>query len=111
MRGPFRFANRLAERVLKPVDRGPLMVYCQAWAAWLGAIQYIEQYGSVIKTPNGHLQQSPYVSIANNNAEVVLRIAQQFGFTPGSRGRIWMVGSAPDSGRLELEENGLAPWG
>jgi len=87
------------------------MVYCQAWAAWLGAIQYIEQYGSVIKTPNGHLQQSPYVSIANNNAEVVLRIAQQFSFTPGSRGRIWMVGSAPDSGRLELEENGFAPWG
>jgi hypothetical protein len=33
-------------------------------------------------------QQSPYVSIANRQAEIMMRIASEFGFTQASRGRI-----------------------
>lgn len=36
--------------------------------------------------------QSPYVSIANRQAEIMMRIASEFGFTPASRSRI----SAPE---------------
>jgi phage terminase small subunit len=32
--------------------------------------------------------QSPYVSIANRQAEIMMRIASEFGFTPASRSRI-----------------------
>ena len=32
--------------------------------------------------------QSPYVSIANRHAEIMMRIASEFGFTPASRSRI-----------------------
>jgi phage terminase small subunit len=31
---------------------------------------------------------SPYVSIANRQAEIMMRIASEFGFTPASRSRI-----------------------
>ena len=34
------------------------------------------------------LVQSPYVSIANRQAEIMMRIASEFGFTPASRSRI-----------------------
>ena len=32
-----------------------------------------------------------YVAIANRQAEIMMRIASEFGFTPASRGRLWMV--------------------
>ena len=37
---------------------------------------------------HGYPVQSPYVSIANRQAEIMMRIAFEFGFTPASRGRI-----------------------
>jgi DNA modification methylase len=42
----------------------------------------------VVKSPNGYPIQSPYIAIANRQAEIMLRIASEFGFTPASRGRI-----------------------
>jgi phage terminase small subunit len=47
----------------------------------------------MIKSPSGYPVQSPYVAIANRQAEIMMRIASEFGFTPVSRSRI----SAPDS--------------
>ncbi len=44
----------------------------------------------MVKSPTGFPIQSPYVSIANRQAEIMLRIASEFGFTPASRGRISM---------------------
>jgi hypothetical protein len=48
------------------------------------------------------------VAIARYNAELMIKIAQQFGFTPGSRGRTWMIAGTPTSDLVELDENGLA---
>ena len=42
----------------------------------------------MIKSPSGYPVQSPYVSIANRQAEIMMRIASEFGFTPASRSRI-----------------------
>jgi hypothetical protein len=45
--------------------------------------------------------QSPYVSIANRQAEIMMRIASEFSFTPASRSQI----SAPaEAGQLPLFE-------
>ena len=38
--------------------------------------------------PPGYPIQSPYVAIANRQAEIMMRIASEFGFTPASRSRI-----------------------
>jgi phage terminase small subunit len=52
----------------------------------------------MVKSPSGYPQQSPYVSIAIRQAEIMIRIAAEFGFTPASRNRI----SAPSNKELDL---------
>jgi phage terminase small subunit len=42
----------------------------------------------MIKSPTGYPVQSPYVAVANRQAEIMIRIAAEFGFTPASRSRI-----------------------
>jgi P27 family predicted phage terminase small subunit len=52
------------------------------------ANEAIQKYGVMIKSPQGFPIQSPYLSIANRQAEIMMRIASEFGFTPASRSRI-----------------------
>jgi phage terminase small subunit len=42
----------------------------------------------MIKSPQGFPIQPPYLSIANRQAEIMTRIASEFGFTPASRSTI-----------------------
>jgi P27 family predicted phage terminase small subunit len=58
---------------------------CVAYAAWLDAVATLQNFGAIMKSPNGHPIQSPAVSIANQQADLMLRIAIQYGFTPASR--------------------------
>src|ERR1700749_3215022 len=69
-------------------DRGPLAIYCVAYAYWVEATEALQKYGTMMKSPNGYPVQSPYVAIANKQAEIMMRIASEFGFTPASRGRL-----------------------
>jgi len=41
-------------------------------------------YGEIA---DGYPMQSPYLAIANRQAELMMRIASEFGFTPASRSR------------------------
>ncbi len=84
-----RLVGELASlRVLTNLDRAALAAYCGAYALWAEATEAIGKYGVMIKSPTGFPIQSPYVSIANRQAEIMMRIASEFGFTPASRGRI-----------------------
>jgi len=51
----------------------------------------------MIKSPQGFPIQSPYLSIANRQAEIMMRIASEFGFTPPSRSRISAPTEAPSA--------------
>jgi P27 family predicted phage terminase small subunit len=51
-------------------------------------MQAIQKFGTMIKSPTGYPVQSPYLAIANRQAEIMMRIASEFGFTPASRSRI-----------------------
>jgi P27 family predicted phage terminase small subunit len=75
-------------RILTNLDRAALAAYCGAYAMWAEATEAIQKYGTMVKSPSGYPQQSPYVSIANRQAEIMMRIATEFGFTPASRSRI-----------------------
>jgi P27 family predicted phage terminase small subunit len=77
-----------ALRILTTLDRAALAAYCNAYGLWAEAIEAIGKYGTMVKSPSGYPIQSPYVSIANRQAEIMMRIAAEFGFTPASRGRI-----------------------
>jgi P27 family predicted phage terminase small subunit len=81
-------ADLVKLRLLTPLDRAALATYCAAYELWSEAITAIQTYGSMIKSPQGFPMQSPYLSIANRQAEIMLRVASEFGFTPASRSRI-----------------------
>jgi P27 family predicted phage terminase small subunit len=83
---------------LTSFDRAALAAYCVAYALWLEAADALQKYGTMMKSPSGFPMQSPYVSIATRQAEMMLRIACEFGMTPASRSRI----STPFSSDLML---------
>lgn len=80
------------------LDRGALATYCGAYAMWAEAMEQLQKYGTIVKSPTGFPIQSPYMAIANRQAEIMMRIASEFGFTPASRSRI----SAPPQDQLPL---------
>ena len=98
--------------MLTNLDRAALAAYCGAYSLWADATEQIQKYGSMIKSPTGYPVQSPYMAIANRQAEIMLRISSEFGFTPASRSRI----AAPSSDQPTLfdvaeEQENQAPDG
>jgi P27 family predicted phage terminase small subunit len=73
---------------LTVLDRAALAAYCNAYALGVEALDAIQRYGAVMKSPSGFPVQSIYVSIANRQVEIMIRIAGEFGFTPASRSRL-----------------------
>jgi P27 family predicted phage terminase small subunit len=84
-------------RILTNLDRAALAAYCGAYGLWAEATEAIQKYGSMVKSPSGYPIQSPYVAIANRQAEIMMRIASEFGFTPASRSRISTQSNAEPS--------------
>ena len=74
--------------ILTQVDMAAFAGYCQAYARWKEAEEFITQHGSIVKTPSGYWQQVPQVSIAQTYLKIMNRFAEQFGLTPASRSRI-----------------------
>jgi P27 family predicted phage terminase small subunit len=65
---------------------------------WAEAMEQVQKYGTMVKSPGGFPIQSPYLAIVNRQAEIMMRIASEFGFTPASRSRI----SVPPQEQLPL---------
>ena len=84
-----RLAGALIEMgVLTEVDLTAFAGYCQAYARWKEAEEFLSKHGSIVRTPNGYLQQVPQVTIAPTNRRDMMKFAEQFGLTPSSRSRI-----------------------
>ena len=86
--------------ILTEVDMAAFAGYCQAYARWKEAEEFITQHGSIVKTPSGYWQQVPQVSIAQTYLKIMNRFAEQFGLTPSSRSRI----IAEENGSGEVDE-------
>ncbi len=71
--------------LLREVDRGPLVVYCLAWARMADAEAKLRGHGLVIISPSGFPVPSPFVSIATKAEEQLLAAAAHFGMTPSTR--------------------------
>jgi len=82
--------GKILERMglLTEMDMAAFAGYCQAYARWKEAEEFITQHGAMIRTPNGYLQQVPQVSIAQTNLKIMLKFCEQFGLTPSARSRI-----------------------
>ncbi len=85
--------DRLAETlhgmgVLTVVDRAGLAAYCQAYARWVEAEEKLRETPPLVKTPSGYVQQSPWLTVANKQLELMGRYMAEFGMTPASRSRV-----------------------
>ena len=82
--------------LLTEMDMAAFAGYCQAYARWKEAEEYISEHGTVMKAPSGYCQQVPQVSIAQTNMKIMLKFCEQFGLTPSARSRIVGVEGAAD---------------
>ncbi|CQR74972.1 Phage terminase, small subunit [Sporomusa ovata DSM 2662] len=74
--------------LLTIVDMAAFAGYCQAYARWKEAEEFISKHGTIVKTPSGYWQQVPQVSIAQTYLKIMNKFCEQFGLTPSARSRI-----------------------
>ena len=85
--------DRLAEMlheigVLTKIDRAALAAYCQSYGRWVEAEEKMKETPVMLKTPSGYVQQSPWLSVANKQLELMGRYMSELGMTPATRTRV-----------------------
>jgi len=91
--------NRLAATlhemgVVTLADRAALAAYCQAWGRWVEAEEKLKTTPTMLKTPSGYVQQSPWLSVANKQLELMGRYMAELGLTPSARSRVAAIAEA-----------------
>ncbi len=85
-------------RILTRIDRDALAAYCQSYARWKAAEQFLDQHGEIypVKDKSGSvrfMKQFPQVSIAQSYLQIVRSYQQEFGMTPSARTRVHEIPS------------------
>ncbi|AZQ67636.1 phage terminase small subunit P27 family [Silicimonas algicola] len=78
--------------ILTVADRAAFAAYCQAWERWVEAEEQLQKTPMLLKTPSGYVQQSPWLSIANKQMELMARYMAELGLTPSARRRVMPEG-------------------
>jgi P27 family predicted phage terminase small subunit len=99
----WRYAIRFAPPgLLTTLDGSILMIWACAADLYNKAQQGLAKTGLLIKLPEGGVPiQSPYLAIANKQAQIMAKAATEMGFTPATRSRVSVAAEAPDE---------LDPW-
>jgi P27 family predicted phage terminase small subunit len=98
-----RIATELeALGILTEVDMAAFAGYCQAYARWKEAEEFIAKHGTIIKSPSGYWQQVPQVNIAQSYLKIMNKFCEQFGLTPSSRSRISVESSSSEVDPMEM---------
>jgi P27 family predicted phage terminase small subunit len=74
--------------LLKLIDRSALVAWVVAEDLHRQAAEKLNGGAMLIKTPNGMPVQSPYLSIINKQAAIMIKAASEMGFSPASRSRV-----------------------
>lgn len=83
------------------VDMAALAAYCVAYGHWIEAEKMIKDPKNwTITTDKGNEIQSPWVGMANNLRNQVVKFASEFGMTPSARSRVTAIANS-DMDKLE----------
>jgi len=75
--------------IIEGTDTAALEAYCTAYARWVEAEEQLRKHGVLIKAPkNDYPMQSPYLSVANQAWDRMVRMLNELGMTPASRSRL-----------------------
>ena len=89
--------------ILTEIDMAAFAGYCQAYARWKEAEEFLTQHGTIVKTKSGYWQQVPQVSIAQTYLKIMNKFCEQFGLTPSSRSRIVSdIGKDKENDEMEM---------
>ena len=86
--------------LLTILDMAAFAGYCQSYAKFKAAEQFIKKHGTTYKIPKKnkegevisvYIAQFPEVAIANQCLKHIRAFAAEFGLTPSSRGRIYLL--------------------
>jgi len=77
--------------ILTAGDRAAMAAYCQSYGRWVEAEKRLAETPTLIKLPSGYIQQSPWLTIANKQLELMHRYMSELGLTPTARTRVEAV--------------------
>ena len=83
------------EHLLRRLDMSVLEVWACAADLYRKAQIGINKTGLIMKASTGVPMQTPYLAIANKQAQIMTKAAVEMGFTPASRSRISLPPEAP----------------
>ncbi|QIS94686.1 phage terminase small subunit P27 family [Nitratireductor mangrovi] len=81
-----RYLHRLG--IMSDLDRAAFAAYCQAYGRWVEAEKRLKETPTLLKTPAGYVQPSPWLAIANKNVELMHKFMCELGLSPSSRSRV-----------------------
>src|SRR5262249_37175962 len=87
--------------LLRKLDRSILAVWVVAESLHAEANQKVRALGLIVKAPGGAPIQNPFLPIINKQALIMLRAANELGFSPAARTRIQM----PDDSQAAPQED------
>ena len=78
--------------LLRKLDRSVLTAWVVAEDLHRRASEQVDKFGIITKAPNSGVPiQSPYLPVVNKQAQVMMKAAEQLGFSPASRSRIQLI--------------------
>ncbi|MCY0146815.1 phage terminase small subunit P27 family [Hoeflea sp. G2-23] len=78
--------NRIG--LLTQIDRTVFAAYCQSYGRWVEAEKKLTETPSILKTPAGYIQVSPWLTISNKQLELMAKFMTELGLTPSARSRL-----------------------
>lgn len=81
----------LCGQFLEGVER-----YCNAWLTWWEAVQEVRVTGLTFTTDTGQIRQNPAVNIEKEMLALMVRILNEFGYTPRSSMSLKITGGASE---------------
>ena len=74
--------------------KGLLALYCVAWQRWIAAETEIATGGMIVRSPSGHMVQSPFLPIANRAWTQMMKALSELGISPTRQARASTVQGA-----------------
>lgn len=74
--------------IISELDRSALAAYCQVYGRWVEAERKLKETPSLLRTPAGYVQPSPWLAISNKNLELMHKFMSELGLSPVSRSRV-----------------------
>lgn len=94
--------------LLTRIDMAALVGYCESWAEYKKAKQFIHKKGEsyIIRNDDEdktikYIQQFPQVAIANKALQQIRAFCTLFGLSPSDRGRLQLLGQADTEDEME----------